>query len=93
MRKLFLMLAMLAAPAQARTVTATVYDPGTTGALITAVAPTSTGASARRTHGCRVAPGSASPTATGRWWCRSLTAATATRSTCQQVLRIAYVFP
>jgi rare lipoprotein A len=27
MRKLFLMLAMLAAPAQARTVTATVYDP------------------------------------------------------------------
>jgi rare lipoprotein A len=27
MRKLFLMMAMLAAPAQARTVTATVYDP------------------------------------------------------------------
>jgi hypothetical protein len=51
MRKLFLMLAMLAAPAQARTVTATVYDPGTTVALITAAAPTSTGASARRTHG------------------------------------------
>ena len=60
--------------------------------LLTAAAPTGTGKCPQHTLPCLVAPGSVSPTRAAAWWCRSLTAATAIQSTCQQALRIGYAY-